>query len=146
MADTKEELTEAQRQSIKPWFEDVSAGYKKYRRRATCSARVNVALGIAILVLSTAIGSAGFATVGTTLSGTAVGALWRPILIGTLGTIVAILSALHNFFNFPEREKKSKELAVEYSDLKLDIKYFLDAPVPRTDDQVDDFLTPYEQH
>lgn len=109
---------------------DVATLAERLRRRAHRAARAhflagksaaqrNIQLGAPVVILSSAVGSATFATLATKP-----GLPWI-IATGAVSFAAATLAALQTFFRFSEQAQEHKRSGAEYAALKRDLDLFM---------------------
>lgn len=92
-------------------------------------------LGVPVIVLSTIVGTAVFASIQSSP------AVWAQALVGFLSLSAAILSGLQTFLGYSQLAEKHKRAAVNYSQLRRELDEFCAYP-PAKDERkpfLDDF-------
>src|SRR5258706_261970 len=74
--------------------------------------RLNLLLGIPAIVLSTAVGTAVFASIETSVTGP------QRIAVGLISILAAILASLQTFLGFSERADKHRTAGSEYGGVR----------------------------
>jgi len=74
------------------------------------------AMGVPTIVLSAAVGTSVFASVGRAA------AVWAQVLVGLLSVTAAVLSALQTFFDYPGRAERHRLAATKYKAVVREIE------------------------
>lgn len=92
-------------------------------------------LGVPVIILSTVVGTAVFATIQTSPEPLA------QAFVGLLSLAAAILSGLQTFLGYSQLAEKHKRAAVQYSQLRRELDEFCAYPPPKEDRKaiIDDF-------
>lgn len=94
-------------------------------------------LGVPVIVLSTIVGTAVFASIESSP------AEWAQALVGFLSLLAAILSGLQTFLGYSQLAEKHKRAAVNYSQLRRELDEFCAYPPEK--DERKPFLDTFRQ-
>jgi len=99
---------------------------------ATYFERLNLFLGIPVIVLSTAVGTTIFATLTKSPS------TRTQIYVGLLSVVAAVLASLQTFLRFSERAEKHRASGAKYAALKTELEMV--QALPRETSEMKEFL------
>lgn len=105
-----------QKTLVAQWLNGLSLLHREHFTAAKACEQKNIYLGIPVIVLSTIVGSAVFASIQST-STTNI-----KIVVGALSITAAILSGLQTFLKFSERAQRHKITATKYGVLRRELE------------------------
>ena len=104
---------------LRAWNDRAGATAETHYTIAARLGRLNVRLGIPVVVLTTFVGTSVFATLERHVD------LSLKILIGTVSVLAAVLASLQTFLRFAERAEKHRAAAEEWSSIRREIAEML---------------------
>ncbi|MCI0564162.1 MAG: SLATT domain-containing protein [Nitrososphaera sp.] len=108
---------------ISDWFRRVRENQFIHYACGNHFSRLNYWLGIPTIVLTTAVGTAIFATLETETTGA------LRIGIGLISILASVLAALHTFLGFSERAEKHRLTAAGYAAVRRQLEFLKTFPV-----------------
>lgn len=109
-------------ETLRRWGRGLRINHIAQHRSAARYAMLSRALGIAVVVLSTAVGTAIFTTLNQSPSTTV------KTIAGFLSVTAAVLGTLQTFLGFPQRQAAHHEAAVAYGSLRRQIESIGSSP------------------
>jgi len=107
--------------TLEGWLRGIRLSHIAQSRAASRNLRMHRVLGIPVVILTTFVGTAVFASVGKTPQHPAV-----PIVTGVLSVLAAILSSLQTFLGHSSNAERHKSAAVKYGMLRRELEQFLE--------------------
>jgi len=104
---------------LREWNDRAGATAETHYSIAARLSRLNVRLGIPVVVLTTFVGTSVFATLERKVD------ISLRILIGTVSVLAAVLASLQTFLRFAERAEKHRAAAEEWSSIRREIAEML---------------------
>jgi len=104
---------------LREWNDRAGATAETHYAISARLSRLNVRLGIPVVVLTTFVGTSVFATLERHVD-----LSWK-ILIGTVSVLAAVLASLQTFLRFAERAEKHRAAAEEWSSIRREISEML---------------------
>jgi hypothetical protein len=86
--------------------------------------RANYFLAVPVIVITTVLGTAAFASLQTQVA-----SLGVKLSVGVLSIVAAVLAALQTHFKYSQRAEKLKNLGARYGDIRREIEEVLSLPV-----------------
>lgn len=108
--------------TLRNWQRGLRINHIAHHRAAARDAKLGLALGVTVVVLSTIVGTAIFTTLNQS-PGTA-----AKTIAGLLSVTAAVFGALQTFLGFPQRQAAHHEAAVKYGALRREIESVLGLP------------------
>jgi len=108
---------------LRKWQQRARTNQMQHYEAAKIFDRAHRALGIPVVVLSTVVGTAVFATLQKQVG------LKIQLFVGSLSVLAAILAALQTFLRFSERAEKHRSTAATYSAVRHGIEMVTHEPV-----------------
>ncbi|MFN0277587.1 MAG: SLATT domain-containing protein [Pyrinomonadaceae bacterium] len=105
-----------QKTLVTQWLNGLSVLHRGHFTAAKACEQKNIYLGIPVIVLSTIVGSAVFASIQTD------SATNTKIMVGALSIMAAIFSGLQTFLKFSERAERHKITATKYGILRRELE------------------------
>ena len=107
---------------VTDWFRRVRESQFIHYECGTFFSRLNYWLGIPAIILSTAVGTAVFASAETSVSGT------QRIAVGLVSIAAAVLMSLQTFLRFAERADRHRATGAGYGALRRSLEYLKTFP------------------
>lgn len=114
---------------LRTWLRRAREGQHSHHEAGKALKRANYALAIPIIVITTALGTAAFATITTQLAGG-----WK-VAFGGLSITAAVLSTLQTHLRYSERAEKHKNLGAQYGNVRRRIESVLATPHDEREDR-----------
>lgn len=124
-------------QLVHSWSKGIRISHVAHNRAATHYGRLHRLLGVPVVILSTVVGTAVFASYETDPD-----PMIR-IVIGLLSVSAAVMSALQTFLGYPELAEKHKTSASFYGELRRDLEYVL--AFKKDDPEIETFLKDWKR-
>lgn len=112
-------VTQGQRQVIEQWRNGFHLNQDCHYSAAAKAERVGRMIGVAVVLLSTAVGASIFRSLAALQGDTAT------IVTGMLSLVAAALAAVQTFMDFPGTAEKHRLAAVAYGDLRREMDRLL---------------------
>jgi hypothetical protein len=116
---------------LREWLRRAREGQHSHHNAGKFFRRVNYWLAVPIIVITTSLGTAAFATISSRL--TDAGRLW----FGALSILAAVLAALQTHFRYAEKAEKHKNLGAQYGGIRRQIEAILSLPYSQRGRQSD---------
>jgi hypothetical protein len=107
---------------LRKWLHRAREGQHSHHEAGKFFRRANYWLAVPVIVITTALGTASFATITTTLSGAA------KVGFGLLSMLAAVLAALQTHFRYAEKAEKHKNIGARYGGIRRRIEAVLSLP------------------
>jgi hypothetical protein len=107
-------------QTLEDWHTGVRLMHIAHSRAASSHVRLNRALGVPVVIVTTVVGTTVFASLGN-VPNTAV-----TIVVGVFSVAAAILSSLQTFLNHSGSAERHNAAAIKYGMLRRELEQFLD--------------------
>ncbi|MBI4443978.1 MAG: DUF4231 domain-containing protein [Acidobacteria bacterium] len=120
-------MTNDQKQKLLDWQKNFQLFLRGHYDAAHKCQRMNLCLGIPVVVLSAVVGTSVFSA--TTSNPSA----WAKVLVGCISVFVAILAALQTFLRHSERSEKHRLAGASFAALHKEIDQLL--ILPPSDDE-----------
>ena len=101
---------------VTQWLNGLALLHRGHFTAAKACEQKNIYLGVPVIVLSTIVGSAVFASIQSTSTTSA------KIVVGALSITAAIFSGLQTFLKFSERAERHKITATKYGILRRELE------------------------
>lgn len=108
--------------TLRNWQRGLRINHIAHHRAAARDATLGLALGVTVVVLSTIVGTAIFATLNQSPSTAA------KTVAGLFSVAAGVFGALQTFLRFPQRQAAHHEAAVKYGALRREIEAVLGLP------------------
>ena len=118
---------------VQEWFRRARQNQRIHYQCADHFDKKNRWLGIPVIVISTVVGSAVFATVEHEASG------FIKIALGLLSILVAVLASLQTFLAYPERAERHRVTSARYASVRRELELLAatsDMSCPETKNQL----------
>ncbi len=116
-------------QLLADWYQRIRFVQFCHYEAAKLYDRLNYALGIPVIGLSTLVGSSVFSQMGQSIEH------WFQVGIGLTSFLAAVLASLQTFFKFSEKSERHRIAAAKYGALRREIEEIL-ATHPQPDREV----------
>lgn len=115
-------LSEEVETLLTDWFRRVRESQYIHYECGVWFGSLNYLLGIPAIILSTAVGTAVFASLETSVTGT------QKILIGLISIVAAVLASLQTFLRFSERAEAHRSTGSGYGAIRRSLEYLKTFP------------------
>jgi hypothetical protein len=120
---------ESAEELLSKWLRRAREGQHSHHEAGKALKRANYILAIPIIVITTGLGTAAFATLTTQLAGA-----WK-VTFGALSIVAAVLSTLQTHMRYAERAEKHKALGAQYGNVRRRIESILATPRGEREDR-----------
>lgn len=118
---------------IRTWHYRVCRIQFAHYDAATHFERLNLVLGIPVIILSTVVGTTVFATLAESST-----SIRTQLLVGLMSVLAAVLASLQTFLRFSERAEKHRACGAKYAGLKAELEIV--QALPRETSEMKEFL------
>ena len=132
-------MTAEQIKIIEEWRCDMKLIFGAHYASAVEAQRLNLRLGIPVVVLSAIVGTSVFAALDSNPSP------FAKIAVGCVSMLVAALAALQTFMRYAERAEKHREAGAKFAALHKEIDQLLVCP-PKDDDELSRWMSSFREH
>jgi len=115
-------LSEEAEKLLTDWFRRARESQYIHYECGVRFSRLNYFLGIPAIVLSTAVGTAVFASLETSATGT------QKIFVGLISIVAAVLASLQTFLRFSERAEAHRSTGSGYGAIRRSFEYLKTFP------------------
>lgn len=115
-------LSEESEILLTDWFRRARESQYIHYECGVWFSRLNYLLGIPAIVLSTAVGTAVFASLETSATGT------QKIIVGLISIVAAVLASLQTFLRFSERAEAHRSTGSGYGAIRRSLEYLKTFP------------------
>jgi hypothetical protein len=116
---------------LRTWLRRAREGQHSHHEAGKYFRRANYWLAIPVIVITTTLGTAAFATINTQLAGA--GKIW----FGLLSMSAAVLAALQTHLRYAEKAEKHKSVGAQYGGIRRRIEAILSLPPDQRAKQAD---------
>ncbi|MFC1488957.1 SLATT domain-containing protein [Thermodesulfobacteriota bacterium] len=116
-------MTEPSYQLLDIWYNDLYMIGHAHYEAATHYSRRNMQLGVPVAILSAAVGTTVFASVGSNP------ATWAKIIVGVVSFTAAVLASLHTHLKYQERAEKHRIAGARFIALLKEVEINLNIPL-----------------
>lgn len=109
-------------QTLEDWHTGIRLMHIAHSRAAASHVRLNRALGVPVVIVTTLVGTTVFASLAN-MPNTAI-----TIIVGLFSVAAAILSSLQTFLNHSGSAERHNTAAIKYGMLRRELEQFLDDP------------------
>ena len=110
------------RELLRGWLLHAHKGRDRHDSAARHYENRRSGLGVPTIVLSTAVGTSVFASLGHSP------AIWAQVSVGLLSVTAGLLSALQTFFDYPGRAERHRKAAAKYKTVIRELEEVLATP------------------
>jgi hypothetical protein len=108
--------------NLESWLVGVRLSHLGHFSAAAHNSRMHRALGIPVVIVTTAVGTTVFSTMGQSPH------IALTVVTGLLSLTAAILSSLQTFLSYSANAERHKFAAIKYGMLRRELEQFLDDP------------------
>lgn len=109
--------------TLEQWLNGVRISHMAHNRAAAHNTKMHKALGIPVVIVTTAVGTSVFSSLGQQEQNTAL-----IIVTGLMSLTAAVLSTLQTFLGYSTNAERHKISAVKYGMLRRELEQFLEDP------------------